>query len=1728
MRTRCLPVPGKCRSIWWLSIVLFGTTFRTTAEPAWLCPSYHIVEVTRLHYGGPNQSPERNPFPIGLNDSSQVFYSTWNGFPAHDNGAWRYWLWQPQVQLGRPAGTSLLLQSVYRGGSGPIVTGVTSDGRFAEVRPTSADNIPAGLRWWNGNQWSSLVPTGTGTRYVTPSWVLGVNENGDVAFNYNLIVNAGLPGGPTNLSRAGFWSGSLQNWQPIFPEDTTRAFVLSMNSQGTVCGVYRSATAPGGTPHRGFTATYGTTPIDFVPVGTIGGYSQTHGINDAGEIVGVTGTQGGGVRPFIYLPAAAHGLTSGLNEIGPTMPGYTGTGGNPLPVTARLFINNRGQVILTPSFRPSSLSPGSPTNNFLWQRGQSWPLAQLADVSGYSSPYNPNPGDSPWFARSDYDPEIGAGSNLAESVIRGFNDRGEILIDTVLSYDSPPETLYDEVVLLFRPKLTSSLALDQDRIAPGTTNKVRLRLLNEFTADISAPGTPTLHWDGPGAPVIVNGPTLASTNASWSPGVTNEWVWTFYFTNETKGIFVAQGSAGTNNSMIAEGSLLKVQDQADLWVRRTNDSVWKGDDIYAEAALPSQTREMAIQPTETAAFQIRLQNDSERARALTVKATASSDPGWLATYKLGVTDISSLITNAGYNTATLATGEFVDFNVALKAATNALDPESRIEVTLLGKTVGGTNGADVVKIAASVLNNIIVNTTGDEADANLTDGVPDVNTNSPGLQTTLRCAIDFANRREGADLIKFEIPANDGNWVDGLPQIEPATALPDITETVVIDGWTQNTNATTPPVALSGKRLTRPPRPTSPLLYYEWPGAIPALTVRGEACELRGLIINQFPTGVELAGAGSHVIEGCFFGLSAAGDNSLGNGANGGGSLAALRDPNGYSQSAGSDFGWEFTPSFYDYRYVNWIANYGSTGINRKMLRARGWDLRVTSPQNRIGGETLRQRNRFGSVANFIEGVNANTEQANQSVLLEYMEFPRMIWIDGVAAFANTVIGSTFGVKANEHDLLTGLFGDQTVTQGGTNSYQHTFSSSIHISDAPGTMIGNSSGGGNLFALGGISLSGSNCIGTSFFGNYFGLTRDGNTTLDLSTGINAKNCGFVQIGGLNTGEGNLFAADWHDIDLVGLSGSTSRVLGNRFWTGSMSDYQVVVANLAATEVRGNTFEYYHRRALWVGTYSEGNNTPPAGTVSVINNIFNHDRGTDSTVARAIDVTSGRGHTIVGNIFTGPSDERMIIIKPPTPFFLQDQLALAAKAPPLPNDDFDLDGGPNNRQNWPVVATALLTNGQLMVQAGVDTGILSGQYQLHVYRCFPDQWYHGQPQELVATGFGNADASGRAAFIAIVPAGPVAEGDFLCATATGPDGSTSEVGPVRRVIGGPDSEADGMGNATENRVPNRASAPGLGDGNGDGVPDSQQSHVTSLPAAANQWLTLAAPAGYSFSDVDSSPLPITNAGPDGFTFPVGLVSFTLNDITPGGTVTVTNIIPASLSFSNVFAFGPTPGNTQPHWYELNFTRTGDELRLNLTDGNAGDHDLAANGSIATLYAPSLPLPPEPRLTLLNHQAGPVTGIFMEDYGTNIVVTTNIVTLNRAALAWPAVYTNLTVEYTDDFSFPVWKPAYDEAVIIGDQLVITNMTARSQRFYRLVAGAVRLFTPPAPLLTIQNTSTNTLILSWPSWGTGFSLQQSTNLVTGTWASVTNPVSINGGFKEVVVPPVAERRFYRLKSP
>ena len=64
-----------------------------------------------------------------------------------------------------------------------------------------------------------------------------------------------------------------------------------------------------------------------------------------------------------------------------------------------------------------------------------------------------------------------------------------------------------------------------------------------------------------------------------------------------------------------------------------------------------------------------------------------------------------------------------------------------------------------------------------------------------------------------------------------------------------------------------------------------------------------------------------------------------------------------------------------------------------------------------------------------------------------------------------------------------------------------------------------------------------------------------------------------------------------------------------------------------------------------------------------------------------------------------------------------------------------------------------------------------------------------------------------------------------------------------------------------------------------------------------------------------------------------------------------------------------------------------------------------------------------------------------------------------------------------------------------------------------------------LTLQPTTTNAIVLSWPASAIGYVLEQNSNLTTTNWSSTPNAVSVVNGQNQVVATPSAGDVFYRL---
>ena len=106
------------------------------------------------------------------------------------------------------------------------------------------------------------------------------------------------------------------------------------------------------------------------------------------------------------------------------------------------------------------------------------------------------------------------------------------------------------------------------------------------------------------------------------------------------------------------------------------------------------------------------------------------------------------------------------------------------------------------------------------------------------------------------------------------------------------------------------------------------------------------------------------------------------------------------------------------------------------------------------------------------------------------------------------------------------------------------------------------------------------------------------------------------------------------------------------------------------------------------------------------------------------------------------------------------------------------------------------------------------------------------------------------------------------------------------------DGDGIAATIEDAAPNG------GDGNRDGLVDSRQSNVASLPAAVDvngdggldDYVTIVAPEGTTLTNVRALKVPGDNPPPDGVNLPYGLFEYEVTVASPGDTAEVTYVLP----------------------------------------------------------------------------------------------------------------------------------------------------------------------------------------------------------------------------------------------
>jgi hypothetical protein len=200
--------------------------------------------------------------------------------------------------------------------------------------------------------------------------------------------------------------------------------------------------------------------------------------------------------------------------------------------------------------------------------------------------------------------------------------------------------------------------------------------------------------------------------------------------------------------------------------------------------------------------------------------------------------------------------------------------------------------------------------------------------------------------------------------------------------------------------------------------------------------------------------------------------------------------------------------------------------------------------------------------------------------------------------------------------------------------------------------------------------------------------------------------------------------------------------------------------------------------------------------------------------------------------------------------------------------------------------------------------------------------------------------------------------------------------------------DGVPDEVEDGVPG-------GDGNGDGIADSGQSNVTSLPSSIDvdndgeldDYVTVAAPEGTTLGEVSVlDPADQGVALPPGLDLPWGLIDFTLEGVAPGSTVQVEVFLPPGLNPDSYWKLVDLDHDGTPDTY-LDYTEhanlNGNPVIIEIQDNGFGDddptpgriHDRSQAGVDDTV-APMVQCPTSMPVFLLNQAGAEVVAVVVD--------------------------------------------------------------------------------------------------------------------------------------------------------
>jgi hypothetical protein len=347
--------------------------------------------------------------------------------------------------------------------------------------------------------------------------------------------------------------------------------------------------------------------------------------------------------------------------------------------------------------------------------------------------------------------------------------------------------------------------------------------------------------------------------------------------------------------------------------------------------------------------------------------------------------------------------------------------------------------------------------------------------------------------------------------------------------------------------------------------------------------------------------------------------------------------------------------------------------------------------------------------------------------------------------------------------------------------------------------------------------------GNVIIGNYVGTDDSGSVAITNGSGGWSGGIlldgGGNRIGGNAPGEGNLISGN-NPYGIL-LHSSSNQVLGNLIGTDATG-----TANLA------NTSD---------GITVDGSNNVIGGTVANADNkiAFNGEDGIE------FENTAGTGNTISGNSIFSNIGIGIDLD--------DDGVTTNDTGPP-----HDIDTGPNNLQNYPVLTFASTGGGNTII-AGTFNSIASTTFTLEFFSStVADGTGYGEGEVYLGSDTVATDVSGNASFIVVLPLA-VALGDVITATATDPGNNTSEFSNAVTVSDGALIEFEvataSDAEATGGNIPNLIVTGNVGAGE---TIDVTVTGGSATPGALNDYtntVTVTIPAG-SYTNAVATPISLT--------------------------------------------------------------------------------------------------------------------------------------------------------------------------------------------------------------------------------------------------------------------------------